>query len=162
MGFTTSESRRRARRSSSAQLPGPLDSEHSCYMDSPCWARPLIRFPRDISWIRLAGQLAKREGLRVIGSVGSDEKAEILMKEFGFDYVFNHKKKDTLEELKKFAPIQIYFDNVRAVSLYIGFIAEAGHRLISLIHPKGRWSDSGCFSSGGGFICEDHRVWTDQ
>merc|ERR1712057_121394 len=33
---------------------------------------------------QIVGQLAKHEGLRVIGSVGSDEKLEFLTKELGF------------------------------------------------------------------------------
>lgn len=65
---------------------------------------------------RIVGGLAKREGLRVIGSVGSDQKVELMKNEFGFDHVFNYKKQSTLDELRKFEPIQIYFDNVRCKS----------------------------------------------
>lgn len=61
----------------------------------------------------LAGQLAKREGLRVIGSVGSDEKLHFITKELGFDG-FNYKKEKPADALKRLAPegIEIYYDNV--------------------------------------------------
>ncbi|KAF9968479.1 hypothetical protein BGZ73_009249 [Actinomortierella ambigua] len=39
----------------------------------------------------LAGQLAKRKGLRVIGSAGSQAKLDYLKNELGFDEVFNYK-----------------------------------------------------------------------
>lgn len=37
---------------------------------------------------QIVGQLAKREGLKVIGSAGSDAKVDFL-KSLGFDVVFN-------------------------------------------------------------------------
>ncbi|KAK2036268.1 zinc-binding dehydrogenase [Colletotrichum somersetense] len=62
---------------------------------------------------QVVGQIAKREGLTVIGSVGSDEKLN-LIKEFGFDTGFNYKKDDPEDVLPELAPngIDIYFDNV--------------------------------------------------
>ena len=67
----------------------------------------------------VVGQLAKREGLRVIGSVGSDEKAEYLVKELGFDAVFNYKKETVDQGLARLAPegIDIYYDNVGGETL---------------------------------------------
>jgi NADPH-dependent curcumin reductase CurA len=63
---------------------------------------------------QIVGQLAKREGLRVIGSVGSDEKLEFILKELGFDGGFNYKKEKPLEALERLAPdgIDIYYENV--------------------------------------------------
>ncbi|OZJ02285.1 hypothetical protein BZG36_04818 [Bifiguratus adelaidae] len=63
---------------------------------------------------QLVGQLAKTEGLRVIGSVGDDKKSEYLLKECGFDGAFNYKTQDMDEQLTKLAPngIDIYFENV--------------------------------------------------
>ncbi|KAI5478552.1 phospholipid:diacylglycerol acyltransferase [Pseudohyphozyma bogoriensis] len=55
-------------------------------------------------------QLAKREGLKVVGSAGSDDKVAFL-KELGADVAFNYKKENTLEILKSNPP-NIYFDNV--------------------------------------------------
>ncbi|TLS28628.1 hypothetical protein PpBr36_00610 [Pyricularia pennisetigena] len=62
---------------------------------------------------QLVGQLAKREGLTVIGSVGSDEKVEYC-KELGFDHAFNYKKESPDAALTRLAPggIDIYYENV--------------------------------------------------
>jgi NADPH-dependent curcumin reductase CurA len=63
---------------------------------------------------QLVGQLAKHEGLKVIGSVGSDEKLDFIIKELGFDSGFNYKKEKPAEALKRLAPdgIDIYYENV--------------------------------------------------
>lgn len=62
---------------------------------------------------QLVGQLAKAEGLTVIGSVGSNEKAEYV-KSLGFDAVFNYKEEKPLDALRRLAPngVDIYWDNV--------------------------------------------------
>ncbi|KAK2609166.1 Ca(2+)-dependent cysteine protease [Conoideocrella luteorostrata] len=63
---------------------------------------------------QLVGQIAKKEGLTVIGSVGSDEKLDFITKELGFDAGFNYKKETPAEALKRMAPsgIDIYYENV--------------------------------------------------
>jgi len=63
---------------------------------------------------QVVGQVAKREGLKVIGSVGSDAKLDFVTKELGFDGAFNYKKEKPLEALARLAPkgIDIYFENV--------------------------------------------------
>lgn len=63
---------------------------------------------------QVVGQLAKHEGLTVIGSVGSDEKLEFILKELNFDSGFNYKKERPGEALKRLAPngIDIYYENV--------------------------------------------------
>ncbi|KAG0287691.1 hypothetical protein BGZ98_004544 [Dissophora globulifera] len=63
---------------------------------------------------QLVGQLAKRLGLRVIGSVGSDDKVDFLLNELKFDAAFNYKKGSILENLKAAAPkgVDIYYENV--------------------------------------------------
>ncbi|KAH7912127.1 NAD-P-binding protein [Hygrophoropsis aurantiaca] len=61
-------------------------------------------------------QLAKRDGLKVIASAGTDEKVGFL-KDLGADVAFNYKTSDTLENLKKEGPIDIYWDNVGGQSL---------------------------------------------
>ncbi|KAH7013788.1 hypothetical protein EDB80DRAFT_381536 [Ilyonectria destructans] len=63
---------------------------------------------------QVVGQIAKREGLTVIGSVGSDQKLEYITKELGFDSGFNYKKENPKEALPRLAPngIDIYFENV--------------------------------------------------
>ncbi len=61
------------------------------------------------------GQLAKHDGLKVIGSVGDDQKLEFITKELGFDGGFNYKKEKPLDALQRLAPdgIDIYYENVR-------------------------------------------------
>lgn len=63
---------------------------------------------------QVVGQVAKREGLTVIGSVGDDKKLDFITKELGFDAGFNYKKEKPLEALRRLAPqgIDIYFENV--------------------------------------------------
>ncbi|KAJ5226325.1 hypothetical protein N7468_007550 [Penicillium chermesinum] len=63
---------------------------------------------------QIVGQLAKHEGLRVIGSVGSDEKLDFILKDLGFDAGFNYKKEKPADALKRLAPegIDIYYENV--------------------------------------------------
>ncbi|KAI9240742.1 MAG: reductase RED1 [Podila humilis] len=68
---------------------------------------------------QIAGQLAKLWGLKVVGSAGTDEKVEFLLKELKFDAAFNYKKGSILENLRKCAPqgIDIYFDNTGGEAL---------------------------------------------
>jgi len=63
---------------------------------------------------QLVGQLAKRDGLKVIGSVGSDQKLKFITETLGFDGGFNYKKETTADALKRLAPdgIDIFYDNV--------------------------------------------------
>ncbi|KAJ7758601.1 alcohol dehydrogenase [Mycena metata] len=56
-------------------------------------------------------QLAKKDGLKVITSAGSEEKVKFL-RSLGGDVVFNYKTTDTRMILKKEGPIDIYWDNV--------------------------------------------------
>ncbi len=59
-------------------------------------------------------QIAKLKGCKVIASVGSDEKAQ-MVKELGVDEVINYKTVDNLTQaLKQAAPegIDVYFENV--------------------------------------------------
>jgi hypothetical protein len=52
-------------------------------------------------------QLAKRDGLKVIASAGSDEKVQ-FMREIGADVAFNYKSTDTREVLAREGPIDVY------------------------------------------------------
>ena len=63
---------------------------------------------------QLVGQLAKHEGLRVIGSVGDDKKLEFIINELGFDAGFNYKTEKPADALARLAPegIDIYYENV--------------------------------------------------
>ena len=62
----------------------------------------------------MVGQLAKRQGLTVIGSVGDKEKLKYIMDDLGFDAGFNYKEEKPIEALKRLAPggIDIYFESV--------------------------------------------------
>lgn len=61
----------------------------------------------------LVGQLAKADGLQVIGVVGSDEKANWIVNELGFDGAINYKTDDLEKRLDELAPngIDLFFDN---------------------------------------------------
>ncbi|KAK4222426.1 hypothetical protein QBC38DRAFT_82035 [Podospora fimiseda] len=63
---------------------------------------------------QVVGQVAKKEGLKVIGSVGSDDKLDFVLKELEFDGAFNYKKENAKDALKRLAPdgIDIYYENV--------------------------------------------------
>ncbi|MEM7539400.1 MAG: NADP-dependent oxidoreductase [Chloroflexota bacterium] len=60
-------------------------------------------------------QIAKAQGCRVVGSVGSDEKVQWLLDEAGADAVFNYKTVSSVHDaLKDHCPdgVDIYFENV--------------------------------------------------
>ncbi|KAG0223971.1 hypothetical protein BGW42_005432 [Actinomortierella wolfii] len=64
---------------------------------------------------QLAGQLAKRKGLRVIGSAGSQAKIDYLTKELGYDHVFNYKTEDKRKALAEAIGekgLDVYYDLV--------------------------------------------------
>ncbi|KEF62086.1 uncharacterized protein A1O9_00058 [Exophiala aquamarina CBS 119918] len=66
---------------------------------------------------QLVGQLAKHEGLTVLGSVGSDEKLDFIISELGFDGGWNYKTekgstKEILDRLTNGNGIDIFYDNV--------------------------------------------------
>lgn len=93
---------------------------------------------------QIVGQIAKHEGLRVIGSVGSDEKAEFITKELGFDAATNYKKESPADALKRLAPdgIDIYYENVGGETLdaAIGAMKDYGRiiacGMISQVSPS--------------------------
>jgi len=62
----------------------------------------------------MAGQIAKLSGCKVIGIVGSDDKAELIVEQFGFDAAVNYKTDDITAAIMAIAPegVDIYFDNV--------------------------------------------------
>lgn len=61
----------------------------------------------------IVGQLAKADGLRVIGVVGSDEKADWIVNELGFDGAINYKTDDLEAKLTELTPdkIDVFFEN---------------------------------------------------
>jgi NADPH-dependent curcumin reductase CurA len=63
---------------------------------------------------QIVGQIAKHEGLKVIGSVGSDDKLNRILNDLSFDGGFNYKNEKPSEALARLAPdgIDIYYENV--------------------------------------------------
>ncbi|WP_428773347.1 NADP-dependent oxidoreductase [Vibrio sp.] len=61
----------------------------------------------------LVGQLAKADGLRVIGVVGSDEKADWIVNELGFDGAINYKSDNLEQQLAELTPdgVDVFFEN---------------------------------------------------
>ena len=61
----------------------------------------------------VVGQIAKVLGARVVGVVGSDEKAAMLVDELGFDVALNRRTSDFRAAFKDATPdrIDVYFDN---------------------------------------------------
>ncbi|KAE8350013.1 hypothetical protein BDV28DRAFT_159993 [Aspergillus coremiiformis] len=67
---------------------------------------------------QLVGQMARLEGLKVYGSVESDEKLDFLIRELGFDGGFNYAKESPYDALPRLVPegIDIYYDNLSWMS----------------------------------------------
>ncbi|KAK4946063.1 hypothetical protein LTR10_014865 [Elasticomyces elasticus] len=108
---------------------------------------------------QLVGQLAKHEGLKVLGSVGSDDKLEFITKELGFDGGWNYKKekstKDAIERLTDGKGIDIFYDNVGGEQLegaieslnLFGRIVECGQISQYNLPPDQRYGISNLFQT---------------
>lgn len=61
----------------------------------------------------MVGQIAKAEGLTVIGTAGTDEKCKWLIDELGFDAAINYKSENLQAELNAAVPngVDLYFEN---------------------------------------------------
>jgi NADPH-dependent curcumin reductase CurA len=61
----------------------------------------------------IVGQLAKADGLTVIGVAGNDEKCSWIVDDLGFDGAINYKTDDIAAKLAELAPkgVDIYFEN---------------------------------------------------
>lgn len=59
-------------------------------------------------------QLAKKEGMRVIGSVSSEEKAKYVIEQLGADECFNYTEEPCGDALKRLAPdgLDVVYENV--------------------------------------------------
>lgn len=62
----------------------------------------------------LVGQIAKLKGCRAVGSAGSPEKVDYLLKECGFDAAFDYHTPDLPAAVKAACPdgVDVFFDNV--------------------------------------------------
>lgn len=87
---------------------------------------------------QVVGQLAKEEGLRVIGSVGDDRKLNFITSELGFDGGFNYKKETAADALHRLIPegIDIYFDNVGGEQLDAALVAMNNFGRIGISFPS--------------------------
>lgn len=68
----------------------------------------------------VGGQIAKLSGCRVVGTVSSDEKAQIVTDVLGMDAAINYRSCESLEaEIERHFPngIDLYFDNVGGATL---------------------------------------------
>jgi hypothetical protein len=81
----------------------------------------------------MAVQLAKRWGLRVIGSASSPEKARIVREEFGADAAFDYHD-GAYKQLRTLAPdgIDVYYDNVGGEQLEAAIAVTRNHARIVL------------------------------
>lgn len=72
---------------------------------------------------QIVGQLAKREGLTVLGSVGNEAKLKYITEELGFDGGFNYKVEKPVEALKRLLEEKGY---VFTLFLVFGFLTGTG------------------------------------
>ncbi|WP_454803197.1 NADP-dependent oxidoreductase [Mucilaginibacter phyllosphaerae] len=65
----------------------------------------------------IAGQIGTLMGCRVIGIVGSEEKASFVKDDLGFDYAINYRTANVAEEISTICPdgVNVYFDNVGGI-----------------------------------------------
>ena len=93
---------------------------------------------------QIVGQLAKHEGLTVVGSVGSDEKLAFMKNELKFDDGFNYKTEKASDALARLAPkgIDIYFENV------------GGEQLEAAIGAMNKFGRIGIYLYTNALICD--------
>ncbi len=79
----------------------------------------------------IVGQLAKADGLNVIGVVGSDAKARWIVEDLGFDGAINYKTDDLAAKLETLAPngVDVYFENTGG---------EIQHHVFNKMNTHGR------------------------
>lgn len=71
----------------------------------------------------IVGQIGKAEGLRVVGTAGSDDKCRWIEDELGFDKGINYKSDDLAKELAAATPdgVDLYFENTGGPVQHITF-----------------------------------------
>lgn len=90
-----------------------------------------------------AGQIAKLKGCRVIGLVGSDEKAATI-RDLGFDAAINYKTTpDLAAAIRAAAPegVNVFFDNVGATTLEAVLPLMATHGRVVVCGMIGEYND---------------------
>ncbi|KAI1295078.1 hypothetical protein EDD11_008022 [Mortierella claussenii] len=88
---------------------------------------------------QIAGQLAKRRGLRVIGSAGTDEKVAYLREELKFDAAFNYKTQDTRVALTEALHILNPENGGLGLDIYYDLVGDDNVDIaLDLLNPRGR------------------------
>lgn len=92
----------------------------------------------------VAGQLAKRDGARVVGIAGGPEKGSILTEKLGFDAAVDHRAADWREQLKAATPdgIDVDFENVGGKIMDAIFTRLNLHARIALCGLISGYNDS--------------------
>jgi NADPH-dependent curcumin reductase CurA len=94
-------------------LPGLTAYQGLMEMGNPKAGETLVVSGAAGSVGSMVGQIAKAEGLRVVGTAGTDEKCQWLKEELGFDEAINYKAPNLEEALATATPdgVDIYFEN---------------------------------------------------
>jgi hypothetical protein len=94
-------------------LPGLTATQGLFYVGKPRQGETILVTGAAGSVGSIVGQLAKAEGLRVIGVVGSEEKADWIVNQLGFDGAVNYKSDNAAEQLAELTPdgVDIFFEN---------------------------------------------------
>lgn len=80
----------------------------------------------------MVGQIGKAEGLRVVGTAGTDDKCRWLEDELGFDAAINYKSDDLAKKLRDATPdgVDIYFENTGGAVQHVVFGRMNAHARI--------------------------------
>lgn len=94
-------------------LPGLTATQGLLNIANPLAGETLVVTGAAGSVGSIVGQLAKAEGLRVIGVVGSKDKADWIVNELRFDGAINYKSVNIKEQLTALTPqgVDIFFEN---------------------------------------------------
>ncbi|MCC5880634.1 MAG: NADP-dependent oxidoreductase [Idiomarina sp.] len=112
-------------------LPGLTATQGFFFVGQPKSGETLVVSGAAGSVGSIVGQLGKAEGMRVIGVVGSDEKAQWVTETLGFDGAINYKTDDIGAKLDALASdgIDMYFENTGG---------EIQHRVFERMNAHGR------------------------
>jgi NADPH-dependent curcumin reductase CurA len=94
----------------------------------------------------MAGQLARLRGAaQVIGTVGSDAKADYIRTELGFTDALNYRTPDFAEQLARVAPkgIDFYFDNVGGAVLEAALQRMRAHGTVAICGATSTYNSPG-------------------
>ncbi|RVU83512.1 NADP-dependent oxidoreductase [Leucothrix sargassi] len=94
-------------------LPGLTATQGLYHIGKPKAGETLVVTGAAGSVGSIVGQLAKAEGLRVIGVAGGQEKCDWIVNELGFDGAVDYKADNVKEQLTELTPdgIDVYFEN---------------------------------------------------